>query len=210
MLTSHPLTPLISLHHLDSIDPLFPRMERAQALKHLFKAVRVDPGRILQQTVCYNPLASQTISISWGYAVQIFDGIRLLPEILSRQKTFMPWRRGRASYCSHYMFNTREFPKDPCLRPRIFFFEDLTLTFNGSLSSYNIHGGAFCPENGTSSANLKRVKVFSSILSLGRSMKVIFSLMISVPFILQDLGWFLPFFFFLLSCGFLSYRRPRC
>ena len=48
MLSAHPLAPLVSLHHLDNVEPLFPRMNRTMALKHLFEAVNVDPARILQ------------------------------------------------------------------------------------------------------------------------------------------------------------------
>ncbi|TYI94663.1 hypothetical protein E1A91_D02G220600v1 [Gossypium mustelinum] len=40
MLTAHPLSPLVSLHHLDAMDPIFPNMDRTRALEHLFKAVK--------------------------------------------------------------------------------------------------------------------------------------------------------------------------
>ncbi|CAA6674444.1 unnamed protein product [Spirodela intermedia] len=86
MLTAHPLTPLVSLHHLDNVEPIFPGMDRVQALEHLFTAVAADPGRILQQTVCYDRLALQTVSISWGYAVQVFSGNHFF-------LTFLPGRR---------------------------------------------------------------------------------------------------------------------
>ncbi|RVW68453.1 hypothetical protein CK203_058366 [Vitis vinifera] len=39
MLSAHPLSPLVSLHHLDSVDPIFPNMNRTQALEHLFEAL---------------------------------------------------------------------------------------------------------------------------------------------------------------------------
>lgn len=123
MLSAHPLSPLLSLHHLDAVDPLFPNMNRTQALTHLFKAAKVDPARVLQKTVCYDRTNSLTVSISWGYAVQIYDGNQLLPDLLPLQRTFVPWRRRRSINGSFYMFNTRDYPKDPCERPTIFFFQ---------------------------------------------------------------------------------------
>ncbi|XP_078427615.1 uncharacterized protein LOC144700095 [Wolffia australiana] len=172
LLAAHPLTPLISLHHLGSINPIFPDMESSEALEKLFTAVRVDPERILQQTVCYNKLARQTVSVSWGYAVQVFKGVHLLPEILLRQKTFSPWKRSRAASLSHYMFNTREFPRDPCSRPAVFFLERVVSSLGGSSSSYTRKSdGVDCLGNATS-MNLKRVKVFSQLLSSGQSRKL--------------------------------------
>lgn len=177
MLTAHPLTPLVSLHHLDNVEPIFPGMDRVQALEHLFTAVAADPGRILQQTVCYDRLALQTVSISWGYAVQVFNGSHLLPDILSWQKTFMPWKRGLGSSSSHYMFNTRAFPKDPCARVAIFFLEGVAFGLDGIHTTYSRHTAESCLGNRTS-MNLKRIKVSSRFLFLGSGqvMKWSFSL----------------------------------
>ncbi|MQL97081.1 hypothetical protein Taro_029764 [Colocasia esculenta] len=164
MLTAHPLTPLVSLHHLDYVEPIFPGMDRVQALEHLFEAVRIDPGRILQQTVCYDQLALHTVSISWGYAVQVFNGNILLPDILSWQRTFTPWKRGLGASSSHYMFNTREFPKDVCKRPVIFFLESIASEINGIYSKYSKHTMGTCPQN-KASEKLKQIKVSSSLHS---------------------------------------------
>ncbi|KAJ0974833.1 hypothetical protein J5N97_016798 [Dioscorea zingiberensis] len=66
LLSAHPLTPLVSLHHVDNIDPIFPGMNRSEALKHLFEAVKVDSGRVLQQSICYDGSKERTISVSMG------------------------------------------------------------------------------------------------------------------------------------------------
>ncbi|XP_052177921.1 uncharacterized protein LOC127791834 isoform X2 [Diospyros lotus] len=44
LLSAHPLSPLLSLHHFEALEPIFPNMTRNQAFEHLFKAVNVDPG----------------------------------------------------------------------------------------------------------------------------------------------------------------------
>ncbi|THU50334.1 hypothetical protein C4D60_Mb06t19130 [Musa balbisiana] len=38
ILSAHPLSPLISLHHIDRVEPIFPGMTHVAALDHLFKA----------------------------------------------------------------------------------------------------------------------------------------------------------------------------
>ncbi|CAA2980657.1 ATP-dependent DNA ligase ykoU [Olea europaea subsp. europaea] len=135
-LAAHPLSPLLSLHHMEAVEPIFPGMSRIQSLEHLFKAIQVDPAKVLQQTVCYDHTNSLTISIAWGYAVQIYEGNKLLLDILSLQKSFRPWRRGKNVDSSHYMFNTREFPRDPCKRPAVFFMDTVVSDTNQVWTSY--------------------------------------------------------------------------
>ncbi|EFH49835.1 predicted protein [Arabidopsis lyrata subsp. lyrata] len=50
LLSAHPQSPLISLHHFDVIDPIFPGMTRQQSVNHLMKT---DQSRVLQQTICH-------------------------------------------------------------------------------------------------------------------------------------------------------------
>ncbi|KAL5573258.1 hypothetical protein UlMin_022855 [Ulmus minor] len=165
VLSAHPLSPLVSLHHIDTVDPIFPNMSRTEALEHLFKAVNVDPIGILQQTVCYDSSHSLTISIAWGYAIQVIEGNELLPDLLSNRKTFMPWRRGISAGASHYMFNTRDYPKDTCKRPAVFYMENVKSDSNGVESSYARYNTGNCPKvNAT--RNLEKIKVVSMKLEL--------------------------------------------
>lgn len=165
MLSVHPLSPLVSLHHLDYVDPLFPGMNRLAAVRHLFEAVNVDPGRILQQIVCYDHAKSHTMSVSWGYAVQVFEGNMLLPDILSSQKTFTPWKRSRNISSSLYMFDTREFPRDPCKRPVVFFLESAISDKNRISSNYSRYISGNCPSL-KSSKNLRQIRVYSQKLNI--------------------------------------------
>ncbi|KAG9454217.1 hypothetical protein H6P81_007121 [Aristolochia fimbriata] len=164
MLSSHPLAPLISLHHLDNLEPVFPNMNHTQALEHLFKAIKVDPSQILQKTVCYDNLNSLTISVSWGYSVQVYEGNILLPDLLPLQKSFTPWKRGRDISSSQYMFNSREFPSNPCLHLATFFlervFSDLTVTH----SKYKRHNARNCLQTSSSRIKHKYVEVSSQKL----------------------------------------------
>ncbi|KAK1280224.1 hypothetical protein QJS04_geneDACA019828 [Acorus gramineus] len=167
MLSAHPLAPLVSLHHLDKVEPIFPMMDRVQALGHLFKAVKVDPGRILQQSVCYDRSESpRTVSVSWGYNVQVFEGNWLLPDLVSWQRTFLPWRRGRNVGLIRYMANTREVPKDLCQRPVVFFLLNVTSDSSGIQSIYGRNIAESCLQGMSLTKHLQHIRVFSEKFDL--------------------------------------------
>lgn len=165
MLSAHPLSPILSLHHFDAVEPIFPGMSRTRALEHLFKAVNVDPARILQQTVCYDHSNSFTVSVAWGYAVQVLEGNQLLPDLLPLQKTFRPWKRSKDDSKSRYMFNTREYPNDPCKRPVVYFLKSITPDMNGAYTDYTRHNNGHCSKN-KAIQNLELIRVFSQKLYL--------------------------------------------
>lgn len=165
MLTSHPLSPLLSLHHFDAIDPIFPKMNRIQALEHLFKAANVDPARTLQQTVCYDRSNSLTVSVAWGYVVQVHETNVLLPDLLPVQRTFRPWRRGKNISSNRYMFNTRAYPRDPCKRPAVYFLNSVTLYKSGVFTDYIRHSFGVCSKPEVIQ-NLINIRVFSHKLYL--------------------------------------------
>ncbi|CAK9142717.1 unnamed protein product [Ilex paraguariensis] len=165
MLSSHPLAPLVSLHHFDRADPIFPNMTRIQALEHLFKAANADPARILQQTVCYDSSNSLTVSVSWGYAVQIYEGYHLLPDLLPLQKTFRPWKIGRNKFSRKYMFNTRDYPEDPCKRPVVFFWDSVGSDHKVWTDYIRYNVVANCSRK-EAIQKLERIKVFSDELDM--------------------------------------------
>lgn len=166
MLSAHPLSPILSLHHFDAVEPIFPGMTRINALEHLFKAVNVDPARIFQQTVCYDRYNSFTVSIAWGYAVQVLEGNQLLPNLLPLQKTFRPWKRGRDDSTSRYMFNTREYPKDQCRRPIVYFLKSITTQLNGAYTTdYTRYNIGHCSKN-KAIQNIQLIRVISQKLDL--------------------------------------------
>uniref|UniRef100_A0A0D3FGQ9 Uncharacterized protein n=1 Tax=Oryza barthii TaxID=65489 RepID=A0A0D3FGQ9_9ORYZ len=77
MLAAHPLAPLVSLHHLDHIEPISPGGQHGSPLdaaRRLVRASRLDPARSLQQAFCYQrgPRYTWSVSVSWGYTVQLY------------------------------------------------------------------------------------------------------------------------------------------
>lgn len=163
LLTAHPLSPLLSLHHLEIVEPIFPRKNRTEAVQHLFKAVRADPGRILQQTVCYDHSSNLTVSVAWGYAVQVFEGHLLLPDILAAQRTFTPWRRRGINIPSQYVFDTRDYSQDPCKRSVVFFLEDVASGTGRVWSKYRRNMTHSCFRN-DAIEKLKDIRVFAKKL----------------------------------------------
>ncbi|XP_058733602.1 uncharacterized protein LOC131605238 [Vicia villosa] len=165
LLAAHPMTPLVSLHHIDYTDPIFPNMTRTQALQHLFKAVNVDSQRILQQTICYNKKFSWTVSVSWGYAVQIFTDHMLLPEAVNVQETFKQWKNGDV-LAKTYMFNTKPFDSNPCERPTIFYLDRVSSGMNGIITSYYKRFVDDCRKEQGSLNKLEVIKAVSNKLDL--------------------------------------------
>ncbi|KAJ7534071.1 hypothetical protein O6H91_13G078300 [Diphasiastrum complanatum] len=135
LLAAHPVTPLISLHHLDAIYPVFPNMSRVQALEHLNKAIQVDHGGIFQQSICYDKLKKLSFSVSWGYVVQVARGIVLPQEFEVPTRTFTSWHRKNDEVS--YAFNTRSAAKDSCKQPVLFYMQDVFSGADGlSTSNY--------------------------------------------------------------------------
>lgn len=123
LLAAHPVAPLVSLHHLDNVASVFPNMNRTASLRHLMKAAKADPDRLLQQSICYDRRRNWTVSVSWGYCVQIMDKIEL-PRILeSPLQTFLTW--GNSARKSSFLFNARTVARNPCERPTVVFLQDI-------------------------------------------------------------------------------------
>ncbi|KAF3533399.1 hypothetical protein DY000_02039156 [Brassica cretica] len=165
LLCAHPLSPLVSLHHLDAVDPFFPKTNRTESVARLIKAASFDSARILQQSVCYDSSNTVTVSAVWGYAVQVYEGNKLLPDLLTVQKTFSTWRRG-SGVRSNYMFSTREYPRDPCARPLVFFLDSLGSDgTGGTWSSYGLHSVGNC-HRAEAVKGLQHIRVLSRKLEL--------------------------------------------
>ncbi|KAK2424424.1 putative ERV-F (C)1 provirus ancestral Env polyprotein [Trifolium repens] len=164
LLAAHPLSPLLSLHHPDITDAIFPNMTTLKSLQHLFEAANIDSQRILQQTVCYEKQFSRTVSVSWGYAVQVFQNNVLLPDVLRVQQTFKPWKENHV-LAGVYTFSIREIHHDPCKRPKIFYLDNVSSGKDGTVSSYT-KSYQNCPNDKTSSKNLEVIKVVTNKLNL--------------------------------------------
>ncbi|MBA0621669.1 hypothetical protein Godav_007270 [Gossypium davidsonii] len=139
LLAAHPVTPLVSLHHLDVVEPIFPNVTRVEALRRLMLPVKLDSAGIMQQSICYDKSKSWTISVSWGFAVQIFRGIFSPREIEMPSRTFLNWYR-RADYTA-YAFNTRPVSRNPCQKPFVFYMSKVGMDseLNQTVSEYERH-----------------------------------------------------------------------
>jgi len=133
MLAAHPVAPLVSLHHLDHIEPISPRGKTAlEAVRPLVAASRMDPARALQQSICYQrgPGYVWSVSVAWGYTAQLYPWAVAPHDLEVPLRTFRTWRSWADG---PFVFNTRPLsPRDACARPAIFF---LSAARNGTAST---------------------------------------------------------------------------
>lgn len=94
-------------------------MSRVNALQRLFQSVKQDSASIMQQSICYDKTRHWSISVSWGYVVQIWRGVLSPRELEMPTRTFLNWYP-RSDYTA-YAFNTRPVTKHPCQKPYIFY-----------------------------------------------------------------------------------------
>ncbi|CAL4957567.1 unnamed protein product [Urochloa decumbens] len=124
ILSAHPVTPLVSLHHLDVIKPISPQGRTPlDAVRTLVDAAHLDPARSLQQAFCYHhddgSNNNWSVSVAWGYAAQVYLWAVPAHELEVPLRTFRPfWGKPDGPF----MFNTRPWkPDDACARPLAFF-----------------------------------------------------------------------------------------
>ncbi|KAJ3682041.1 hypothetical protein LUZ60_014614 [Juncus effusus] len=126
LLSAHPVAPLITLHHLDVVQPIFPSVSQAAALRKLFEGpVRLDSAAVMQQSICYEKTNRWTVSVSWGFVVQLVRGEMSPREMETPSRTFLNWYK-RADYMA-YAFNTRPVARNPCQKPNIYYLSNTRL-----------------------------------------------------------------------------------
>lgn len=118
ILAAHPIAPLVSLHHLDLILPIFPNVNQVEALQRLKVPMELDSAALAQQSICYDNARNWTISVSWGYAVQIIRGVVTPREMELPARSFVNWYK-RADETG-FTFNTRSLNKNSCQRPAVY------------------------------------------------------------------------------------------
>ncbi|XAR59044.1 O-fucosylpeptide 3-beta-N-acetylglucosaminyltransferase [Bertholletia excelsa] len=119
LLGAHPIAPVVSIHHIDIVNPVFPRMSRVRALNHLHESSKPDSASFLQQSICYDKRRQWSISVSWGYVVQIVRGFMTPRELEMPTRTFLNWYP-RADFTA-YTFNTRPVTRHICQKPFVFY-----------------------------------------------------------------------------------------
>ncbi|CAN0891856.1 hypothetical protein LINGRAHAP2_LOCUS17217 [Linum grandiflorum] len=168
LLSSHPQSPALTLHHFHEINPIFPsKPNRFESLRHLTTSTNLDQSRILQQTICY--ATNFTFSLSWGYSVHLYETI--VPRSILRKplETFKPWFSEQPGY----VFNTRWMLNNPCDTPHVFFFDDVVDGEGDHTTTYVRgfdRGLPTCPNTGSRSADrVGSVRVRSNFAA-GRKM----------------------------------------
>ncbi|XP_078428205.1 uncharacterized protein LOC144700624 isoform X2 [Wolffia australiana] len=137
MLAAHPPAALVSLHHLDSVEPITPRSaNRLEALGSLVRASRLDPARTLAHTICYEQDRLWSVSVAWGYTVQLYPTLLSAGELETPLRTFTTWRTRQPG---PFTFSTRAFPDQPCDQPIIFFLDKVSGDGGATVSEYSVH-----------------------------------------------------------------------
>ncbi|KAM3325084.1 hypothetical protein P3S67_000208 [Capsicum chacoense] len=103
LLAAHPVAPPVSLHRLGTLRPLFPSMNHLNSVKKLVVAYENDPSRTVQQTLCYDLNRNWSLSISWGYSVQLY------PRLMNARELGLPMQTLKTFIGSEgpFTFNTR-------------------------------------------------------------------------------------------------------
>lgn len=134
ILSAHPLAPLLSLHHLDNLKPMFPNQTQIESVESLMRAYRIDPRRILQQSFCYNHRRKWSVTIAWGYTVQIYASLLTAKDLQTPLLTFKTWRSWSDG---PFTFNTRPMSSDPCGQPITYFLDKVQeVGRSGTLTTY--------------------------------------------------------------------------
>lgn len=120
LLAAHPLAPLVSLHHLDYVESIFPNRTQIDSVKKLIRAYQTDPARALQHSFCYDLRRNFSVSVSWGYTVQLYPSLEKAKILETALRTFRTWR----SWSDNpFTFNTRPVSTDPCKKPILYFLD---------------------------------------------------------------------------------------
>ncbi|KAK4273664.1 hypothetical protein QN277_017010 [Acacia crassicarpa] len=159
LLAAHPMAPLVSLHHLDSLGPLFPNQTQRDSLENLLRAYRIDPARILQQSFCYDHERKWSISISWGYSVQIYPTVLTPKDLQTPLQTFRTWRSWSEG---PFTFNTRPMSSERCQEPFRYFLDQIEeVGRSGSFTSYKrfVDKDRKCLNPKTDNVEAQRIRV---------------------------------------------------
>ncbi|GFZ06705.1 fringe-like protein [Actinidia rufa] len=133
-----------------------------EALQRLKIPMKLDSAGLIQQSICYDSAKKWTVSVSWGFAVQVFRSILSPREIEMPSRTFLNWYR-RADYTA-YAFNTRPVSRNPCQKPFVFYLSKARLdsSTNQTVSEYSRHRVTHppCRWKMPDPADLDRVEVY--------------------------------------------------
>ncbi|XP_016449751.1 uncharacterized protein LOC107774652 [Nicotiana tabacum] len=130
---AHPVAPLVSLHHLEIVDPLIPLMSQVESTKKVIKAYNKDPSRAMQHSLCYDLKRNWSLSVSWGYSVQSYPWLMNTRELRTPMQTFKTLR----GMDGPFTFNTRPNYLEQCKMPLEYYLDQVTDIGNGETLTIN-------------------------------------------------------------------------
>lgn len=139
-------------------------MTKIQALQHFFKAADTDPARISQQIICYDRINSLSVTIAWGYAIQVYKGNFKVPELLTVLRSFESWDKDKK--IPYFMFRTKVESRGPCQK-MVAFLSSVDSVGDKVWSNYTRHrvlGKTCTKDDNKVIKNLEEIRVFSSKL----------------------------------------------
>ncbi|VVB11808.1 unnamed protein product [Arabis nemorensis] len=135
LLSSHPIAPFVSIHHVEAVNSLYPGLSTLDSLKLFTEAMDLDPRSVLQRSICYDHTHRLTFSISLGYVVQVFPNIVLPRDLERAELSFSAWNG---------ISQPREFDLDIklpisslCKKPILFFLKEIGQEGNATLGTYS-------------------------------------------------------------------------
>ncbi|KAF9603748.1 hypothetical protein IFM89_037834 [Coptis chinensis] len=135
LLSTHPIAPFVSIHHIEAVDPFYPGLNSLESLKLFTKAMKTDPKSFLQRSICYDHVRRVTFSVSLGYVVQVYPYIVLPRELERAEQTYSAWNK--ISHPNEFDFDTRLTHRSVCKKPVIFYLKDAWKEGNATAGSYS-------------------------------------------------------------------------
>ncbi|QHO41820.1 hypothetical protein HN51_007649 [Arachis hypogaea] len=134
LLSSHPIAPFVSIHHVEAVNPFYPGLSSLDSLKLFTKAMRANPRSFLQRSICYDNSQHLTFSVSLGYGVQVLPNIVSPRELERSERTYSAWNG--ISQRNEFDFDARDPSRSICRKPVLFFLKDARKEGNATLGSY--------------------------------------------------------------------------
>ncbi|KAH7544858.1 hypothetical protein FEM48_Zijuj01G0030600 [Ziziphus jujuba var. spinosa] len=90
-----------------------------EAIERLRRPMSLDSAGLMQQSICYDRRRRWTVSVSWGFSVQIIRGFIKARDMEIPGRTMLNWYR---TYDENgYPFNTRPFFEHKCQKPFVYY-----------------------------------------------------------------------------------------
>lgn len=166
LLSSHPIAPFVSIHHLEAVDPFYPGLSSLESLKLFTKAMKLEPRSFLQRSICYDQAHRLTFSVSLGYAVQVFPNIVYPRELERSEQTYIAWNT--ISHSSEFDLDTRVSLRSLCEKPILFHLKDVERRGDAMVGTYTQERGindlkrrVFCFLRSPPLRNVQIIKVTS-------------------------------------------------